>query len=160
MGPWLCLVRTQMAAENWGRAIVSLSRAERIARSLKDYAALGAVCNDMAGTYAATYSLPLAARKHYEAINAFTRAGDAAAVRSTLLAYGDDFFPRPRPVRRGFDGVPERTAAFRSRGGLPPFPRSAPASKRWRHGRGEGRNRIRTSPWSCSNAFPARSVRP
>lgn len=91
MEAWLCLGRTQMAAENWGRAIVSLSRAERIARSLKDYAALGAVCNDMAGTYAATYSLPLAARKHYEAINAFTCAGDAAAVRSTLLAYGGDF---------------------------------------------------------------------
>lgn len=91
MQAWTCLGRTQMAAEAWGRAIVSLSRAERIARSLKDYAALGAICNDMAGTYAASYTLPLAARKHYEAIDAFTRAGDEASVRAGLLAYGNDF---------------------------------------------------------------------
>ena len=99
MRAWYCLGRTQQAREDWNRAVVSLTKAERAARESGDELFRGHVASALADTSAATLSESLSARKQYEAFEAYSRAGDAVSARRALQAYGDAF----RTLGRGED---------------------------------------------------------
>ena len=91
MRAWYCLGRIQQAREDWNRAVVSLTKAERAARETGDLLFCGRIASALADTYSATLSETLSARKQYEAFEAYTRAGDAVSARRALQDYGDAF---------------------------------------------------------------------
>ena len=91
MQAWYYLGKVQQVASEPNKAIVSFSKAERVARKRGSDGYLGRISLAIADIYASSFSPTLAAAKQYQAYEAFSRAGDLSAGLGALLAYGNSF---------------------------------------------------------------------
>ena len=89
---WYLLGRVQAADGALYRAVVSFERALAAAEALRDDAAQGEICRQLAYTYNASLQHVAAARRLYDAWRAFERAGQAEESRRTLLEYGQAWY--------------------------------------------------------------------
>ena len=89
---WYLLGKAQSADGALYRAVVSFERALAAAEALRDDAAQGEVCRQLAYTYNASLQHVAAARRLYDAWRAFDRAGKKQESRRTLLEYGQAWY--------------------------------------------------------------------
>ena len=89
---WYLLGKAQSADGALYRAVVSFERALAAAEALRDDAAQGEICRQLAYTYNASLQHVAAARRLYDAWRAFDRAGKKEESRRTLLEYGQAWY--------------------------------------------------------------------
>lgn len=92
LAAWYLLGKAQAADGAPYRAVVSFERALAAADALRDDAARGEICRQLAYTYNASGQHVAAARQLYDAWQAFRRAGRTDDGRRTLLEYGQAWY--------------------------------------------------------------------